>query len=839
MEKKLEQKELHLVSHTHWDREWYMSRAKHNYRLIKLIDDLLDVLARDEGFRSFHLDGQVILLEDYLAVRPEKEALIKKFVRDGRIKIGPFYILQDEYLISGEATVRNALYGLKECRKYGKPTMIGYFPDAFGNIGQLPQILRGFGIDNAFFGRGIVPTGYANEVFATGNMHAELLWTGADGTQIYGVQFPGWYHNAFQLPHDPAESVPHLKNVIANCETTASTPYLLGMNGCDHQPVQIDMSEVIAAAQPSLDVKLVHSSLEAYLEKIRPYSDRFTRHTGEIEGQTGNGYYTLINTASARIYLKQLAAKTEHLIENLYEPLSVLFEHNGGKYDADMIYYCWKKLLQNFPHDSICGCSVDEVHYDMVGRFRACIDTVESAVADIKRYTADTLATTQNKNVVVFNTGTTPASGVTDCFVDYEQGESIPAHPCLVDAAGSRIPCSEVKREQVKVIVLPDCTFREVHDVMRVHLSFAARNVPATGVQIYAITDDDTATASAVTRLDNGGENAFFRLSFHPDGTFAVTDRKSGLTADGLHWFEETGDKGHEYEYIQCGDRHTTRGGTASVDCLYEGPEKLVFGVVTRLPMQDGTHTEITSRITIAADCPHAQVETVFDNRHDNHRIRVMFDNPVTTDCNFASGQFDLTRRPNATGEKWTHPDNPQRMNDFVMLKDDDGKGLYVAVRGLYEYETARDGSVLGVTLLRCVGELGDWFHFPTSDSQCRGVSVCEYAVGVFGDDYRAAGLAAMDFSRPKLTCTLTGRHDGKAIEPIVETTGYAAVSALKKAENGKGYILRVYNPFPDETEFSVKSTFRAQVNNLNEERQKGRVPLSLGAKKILTLRLV
>ena len=147
------EKQLCIVSHSHWDREWYLSHAEHNYRLVRFMDRLLDVLQKDEGFRTFHLDGQILILEDYLAVRPQRRALVCRLIAEGRIKIGPVYILQDEYLISGEANVRNILVGLKECEAFGTPSKTGYFPDAFGNIGQMPQILRGFGLDNAFFGR--------------------------------------------------------------------------------------------------------------------------------------------------------------------------------------------------------------------------------------------------------------------------------------------------------------------------------------------------------------------------------------------------------------------------------------------------------------------------------------------------------------------------------------------------------------------------------------------------------------------------------------------------------------------------------------------------------------
>src|SRR5512145_2940001 len=140
---------LHVISHTHWDREWYLTFEQFRFRLVELIDQLLDLLQRDPTFRAFHLDGQTIVLEDYLQIRPERAEELRTRVREGRILVGPWYVQPDEFLVSGEALIRNLQIGLRIARDYGEPMMIGYLylPDAFGHIAQLPQLLRGFGLD--------------------------------------------------------------------------------------------------------------------------------------------------------------------------------------------------------------------------------------------------------------------------------------------------------------------------------------------------------------------------------------------------------------------------------------------------------------------------------------------------------------------------------------------------------------------------------------------------------------------------------------------------------------------------------------------------------------------
>ena len=183
---------LTLVSHTHWDREWYQPYQEYRMRLVQLIDRLLDLLDRDQDYRYFTLDGQTIVLEDYLEIRPEREEDLRQLVKTGRLLIGPWYILPDEFLVSGESTVRNLLVGAEMCAAFGKRMDVGNIPDPFGHISQLPQILRGFEIDSAVFTRGV--SGVQNE----------FTWQASDGTDILVVHQQHGYGNASNKPRDEA-----------------------------------------------------------------------------------------------------------------------------------------------------------------------------------------------------------------------------------------------------------------------------------------------------------------------------------------------------------------------------------------------------------------------------------------------------------------------------------------------------------------------------------------------------------------------------------------------------------------------------------------------------------
>lgn len=149
------QETLHLcvISHTHWDREWYMPLELMKIRLVDLIDHCLDILKKEPTYR-FHLDAQTVVLEDYLSIRAGSEQELRQYISEGRLLVGPWYLQNDFYLTSGEATVRNLLVGKQVAEHFGRCEKVGYAPDQFGNISQLPQILRNFGIDNFIFGRG-------------------------------------------------------------------------------------------------------------------------------------------------------------------------------------------------------------------------------------------------------------------------------------------------------------------------------------------------------------------------------------------------------------------------------------------------------------------------------------------------------------------------------------------------------------------------------------------------------------------------------------------------------------------------------------------------------------
>ena len=349
-----------IVSHTHWDREWYQPFQVFRFHLVELIDHLLDLLDNDPAYHSFLLDGQTILLEDYLAIRPERESDLRRHIADGRLMIGPWYILPDEFLVSPEATVRNLMLGAKDCARFGARMPVGYTPDPFGHISQLPQILAGCEIEAAALQRGL------------SDEPTELWWEAPDGTRLLLVYFRAGYGNLAWAPTTSDAFTHAVERQIAQLAPHAHTPHVLLMNGTDHMLPQPELPRLIAAANEQLtgQAALVHGTLADHVTALQAHLDGgadIPVIRGELRASKRSP--VLPGVYSARLWIKQRNHACEVALERYAEPVSAFVRALGGPDRSGEIWRAWRYLIENHPHDSICGCSVDQVHAEMRTRF--------------------------------------------------------------------------------------------------------------------------------------------------------------------------------------------------------------------------------------------------------------------------------------------------------------------------------------------------------------------------------------------------------------------------------------------------------------------------------------
>jgi hypothetical protein len=349
---------LVLVPHTHWDREWYRTHEQFRFRLVSLIDDLLDLLERDPSFRHFMLDGQTIVLDDYLEVRPGARPRLEKLVREGRLAIGPWHVLPDEWLVSGEALIRNLRIGTRRAECFGGAMRLGYVPDQFGHVGQLPQLFAGFGFEAALLWRGV-----GADVDRT-----SFWWEAPDGTRLRTVYLRHGYGNAVNLPTEPAALAARLRGEIDSLRHS-DVPVLLLMNGSDHERPDPELPRALDAALARLPgATLEIASLERYVALAAGAGGALPVHRGEL--RSGLRAPLLPGCASARAPQKRAEFRNDRLLTRYLEPLAAWLASLTGESDPERLDFAWRVALENHPHDSVCGCSIDAVHEQMDARYR-------------------------------------------------------------------------------------------------------------------------------------------------------------------------------------------------------------------------------------------------------------------------------------------------------------------------------------------------------------------------------------------------------------------------------------------------------------------------------------
>ena len=377
---------IHVISHTHWDREWYLPFQSFRLKLIHLVDELLDLLEKDPHFKYFMLDGQTIVLDDYLVMRPEKETLLRKHIRNGRILVGPWHILPDMYLVGPESHIRNLLQGDRTARRFGSKMMVGYIPDPFGHPGQLPQILRGFGIETSCLWRGLdeEPT--------------EFWWDAPDGSRVLMAYLRDGYGNGASLPagNPPAFTEALAAAADSLAAHSAISDYLI-MFGNDHMEPSVNTSSAIANANRNLpDTHVIHSTLPIFISALQAEIKKkklvLPTVTGEL--RASKRMHLLPGVLSTRIWIKQRNYASENLLLKWVEPFCTWQELATGSrtsilnQKSEIIHEAWRLLMENHPHDSICGSSIDQVHDEMKVRF----DQVDQIGEELTRQSLETIA---------------------------------------------------------------------------------------------------------------------------------------------------------------------------------------------------------------------------------------------------------------------------------------------------------------------------------------------------------------------------------------------------------------------------------------------------------------
>lgn len=845
-----------IVSHTHWDREWYLPFEQFRIKLCDLINNLIDILEKDSGYR-FHLDAQTIVLEDYLEIYPQRRDTIEKFVKEGRLLIGPWYVQNDFHLTSGESTIRNLIIGKKIAESFGKCMNVGYAADQFGICSQLPQILNGFDIDACVFGRGY------------GRGEAQFNWRTPDGSSVLCEHMFAWYNNLQRLPEDPHAALDFIRERGAMCLEKSKTSDALLMNGVDHLEAQENLTGILNGITPLLDSqeRVFQDTLPEYVARLKQaVSDNnicLKEYTGEMRdlGQKN----VLSGTLSSRIHLKQQNARVQAAIEYRLEPTYAFLNEFGIKnYPIDYTTYLWKTLIKNHPHDSICGCSVNSVHAhmeDRTVRLEENISLLNKEAEDAYMKHLDRSSVADNAIFITCtNNSIYPYDGIFTANIDILTNEDKGGFT-LSDAKGKDIPFEVLDIERNKLLsVHSPINLPGIVEINRYKIAFriGKLNGMTKKTLICVPSDIQLCISPNFNRHAKLMENEFLKVEINPNGSVNIFDKKSNQTYKNALIIEDIADNGDLYVHVHDQPDATVRSENckAKIELIRETKFIKQRKIRYSIPIDRKGVTaplEIELLLTLNASSRYLQVSATIDNKSKYHLTRVLIPTGIDSDINYAGQPFDVIERPKIS--PWdndaTHPNSA-----FVGI-DGNGYGIAVLNEGLYEYEHMTDNeNTLALTLLRSVEAISDLMADAETDSgQCIGKYTLSFAIYPYSGNHTEANVvnkANMFLSGPYTHSQHKDYNKFAGGRPFVQTSGIPEsftrplehpeivmpfektafsieqsianamiLSAFKGSEDGKGTIIRLYNSTKETVEFSVLFSNKlkeAYIVSMNEE---------------------
>jgi alpha-mannosidase len=845
--------EAHLVSHTHWDREWYLPAARFRQRLVALIDELL---ADDTGPGAFLLDGQAIVLEDYLAIRPDRRSAVMARLASGRIEAGPWYVLADELIPGAEALVRNLFAGRRILRALGATAPgVLYSPDAFGHPAALPTLAAGFGFPLVILWRG-----YGSTRWPAGDV---VRWRGADGSGVLLYHLPrSGYEFASSLPADPSAANERWRHMREELAPRSVVGVVLLPNGADHHARQHLLPEAIealaAAAAPD---RVIAGSLGGFATALRNAAAESPLPLIQGELRDSYGYtWTLQGTFASRAHQKRANAHCERLLVRDAEPWAALAWARGGFSRRALVESAWTTLLACHPHDTLCGCSIDAVARAMDARLEQVATEGtgirDDALLDIVGHDAVRARTARRgwrEVLIVRNPAPRPRGGIAEVEIRRFIAD-VPVGPGSAHAAPPRrlrLPPPELDGGRVPLQILGRSvaydrveSARHYPDNDLVEVTTAVAWVPQVrgyGTHTFAldaIPGSPTAPPARVQVKGSVLDNGILTVAIDDAGSLAIASIALGARIAGVLHFQDVPDVGDLYTHA-AGSTGITHASFLGAHVVQRGPLRATIDGRWRLRMPESAATggeqvaltdyatpatpmpaigqrplvplELEVRITLDAGSSVVGIEISGDNVARDHRLRAIFslglpDAEVWADAAFGSVRRSALVVPEHERAMET-PVDAAPLHRYVSLYDA-SRGATLFSDGLAEYEVLRNGAV-AVTLVRAVGELSrnDLPERPghagwpasTPAAQCVGRFTGRFALMLHAARSPET-IAAVEETADDVLLPLQGMTLRSALTIPPPTSGIEligrglAFGAAKESEDGNAVALRCVN---------------------------------------------
>ena len=906
-------KKAYIVPHTHWDREWRYPIWKNRQLLVEFMDELLETLQKDERYQYFHLDGQAIIIEDYLEIRPEKKEVIKKFVEQGKLGIGPFYTLPDLYPIAGECIVRNMQKGIQVCARYGGHIKVGYHSFGWGQISQFPQIYKNLGFEFLIA---------AKHVSKDRSPKIEFLWKGPDGSSIITSRLgqhsrANFYFNSYiQLKHDVAYEgeefryIPgknkgamhntdpdkqnndyfcyaqpsdgfhekHIEETVTKAwkayEDTHVQEKRLILDGSDFSSCQPDLPNIIEKANEKVeDIDFRHTSLEEYVNDV--IQDLKNKDLPVVQGELRDGSPANCtgNALTTRMYLKILNRKAQNIIIGKAEPLCALMSMYGMEYPKGFMDKAWEFMFKSHAHDSINGVTQDKTVNDVQYHLNQAIEIGETMVEKGIGFLADNINTSSMGKdaqlLLLFNSLPYARNEVMKVVLDTPRDKNVWDFD-LQDDKGNPLAVQHISRkERTSPVYEMDCrSWPYYHD--RHEVVIETGEIPAYGYKVVKLVPKETFNRQAewwpilkpvhgdeISQAPGILENEFLKVTLNGStGTLNVLNKKTGKEFKGLHYFVDEGDAGdywvnYPHYHNQLIDSRTAShrswisdNGSLSATLVIETkmevpayghrPNKGIEGESKR--SEQLVTLTLVSEFTLKKGNAALNVKTTVHNTASDHRLRVYFPTGIDASHAFVDGHFTVEKRPVEPIKDKNNTFYPGMqtlpMGKFVDVNDEK-EGFGIVTNSIGEYEMLRDADhTLALTLFRSVEnrictEFRASGYFPEQKGgQSLRTLTYEYALMPHAGNWEESRIMkqAERLNVSPIGYQLNPSDSGKmtTTDNLFDISpSNIVVSTLKRSEDGKGLMIRLYNPTEnDETiTLNVKVTVKnAYICNLIEE---------------------
>lgn len=530
-------KQVYVVNHTHWDREWQKTFHEYRCRLIGFMDEVIDVLSNNEQFTSFMLDGQTSLLLDYLEIKPEKYEILKELVTNEKLIIGPWYVQPDEFLPSGESLLRNLLIGEIISRKFGNKMNVGYLPDSFGQSRDIPQILNSFDINSA-----VAMRGFSKKDVDTN----EFRWKGsADSEVVMSVLWAG-YNNGSQLGEELSEAKKFIKLNFDYLENGSYDGKYLFLAGSDQATIKGNMPESLRRLNKEYeDAEFKLMKLQEYMDQVSLTKDKYPEYYGNL--RKGQMQRVHVSIAGTRTDIKQKNYDIQTKIEKLLEPMSVMSATLGDRYEKELIRKMWRLVIQNHAHDSMCCVCTDEAHKDIVNRMFEADEMYKALMKSRMNNFVEKIQFKKDgcRPIVVFNYNSFSTSQVVTAIVDVYDDFG------LYTADGKEVPYEIISEEAVNLKEYRLWLKENPDDfVSRRKIVFKAE-VEGVGFRTYYIKEKQNQNMPSTDFVvkENTLSNGLVKIKVDEKGNVSIFDEVNNKFVEKTFNVIESGNAGDEYDY--------------------------------------------------------------------------------------------------------------------------------------------------------------------------------------------------------------------------------------------------------------------------------------------------